>query len=75
MDIELTSEAGRIEFPFAVEVKRQERLNIFAALEQAAGNAGELLPLVVFRRNNGEWQVALKFEFFLWLYRSYWEML
>ena len=42
------------------EVKRQERVNIHAAMEQATNDAGARLPVVGFRRNRGEWALVIK---------------
>jgi hypothetical protein len=60
-DIELSEVASK-SFPFSVEAKNQESLNIWAALEQAEGQNRELKPLVVFKRNRTEVYCALKFE-------------
>ena len=55
MDIQLSS-AARDKFPFAVECKNSEHLNIWKALEQAQMNAESenLKPLVVFTRNRDQ---------------------
>ncbi len=49
--------------PMHVEVKYQERLNIFAALEQAENYAIKKgipnPPCVLFRKNEGQWFFAL----------------
>lgn len=64
-DLHLSPAARRL-FPFAVECKNQEALNIWKALQQAEANRGEgLIPLVVFRRNRTTAKVALDFEDFL----------
>jgi hypothetical protein len=48
----LLSPAARKKFPFSVEAKCQESLNIWSALEQAESNSKEgIHPLVVFKRN------------------------
>lgn len=45
------------------QIKRQERLNIWAALEQAAREAtGADVPIVAFRRNRSDWYCALRAE-------------
>ena len=44
----------------SIEVKCQERLNIWAALEQADRDADPLhTPIVVFKRNGTDWYAAL----------------
>lgn len=61
------SPAAQREFPFAVECKNQETLNIWAAIAQATANAlgTGLLPLLLFRRNRSETYVALHFDDFI----------
>ena len=44
---------------FGIEVKRAERLELWAALDQAAKAAGTDTPLLIFRRSRTEWQAAL----------------
>jgi hypothetical protein len=65
----LLSPAARRVFPFYVECKNQEALNIWAALAQA--DKGSIAssptppltaPLVVFRRNKTETYAALPFS-------------
>lgn len=51
---------------FHIEVKRQEALNIWKALEQAEGDAAEgMIPTVHFRRNRSDWYVALRLDDFI----------
>lgn len=62
----LMSEAALAEYPLAIEVKCQESLNIWKALEQAESNrTPELTPILCFKRNRSEMYVALKFTDFL----------
>jgi hypothetical protein len=71
-DILLSPVARRL-FPFYVEAKNQESINIWKAIAQA--EAGRLkgftldgptvYPLVVFKRNNTETYAALPFKFLL----------
>lgn len=53
VDIHLSPAAVK-RFPFAIEVKAQEALNIWAALKQATTNAdaAKLSPILFFTRNN-----------------------
>jgi hypothetical protein len=45
------------------EVRRQERFNIWRALEDAERQAGELeLPVVAFRRSRSGWYAALELD-------------
>lgn len=80
-DVRITpsSETGRdisfhgnafIRFPFAVEAKNQEKLNIWSALEQAESHvesdrSTKEYPMLIFGRNRTEPYVAMKLSDFL----------
>jgi len=50
-------------FPFSFECKNQEKLNIWSALKQAEGNAGDKdIPAVAFKRNRSDIYIAMKLE-------------
>lgn len=55
----LLSPAARAKFPFSVECKNQERLNIWKSMGQAKGR--EHYPLVVFTRNREDTYACLRF--------------
>lgn len=62
----LLSEAAIKTYPFSVEVKCQEKLNIWDALEQAKANSNEnTTPLLCFKRNRTDIFVALSLDAFL----------
>ena len=58
----LLSPAARKLFPFSVECKNQEKLNIWGALEQAEENSGNHTPLVIFKRNRTKTYAVLEFD-------------
>ena len=60
-DILLSPVARRL-FPFSVECKNQEKLNIWSALEQAEINSGKHAPLVIFKRNRSKTYAVLEFD-------------
>ena len=62
-DIVLSRHAESL-FPFAVECKHVESLNLWQAFAQVAKRAART-PLVVFRRNRSEAMVALRWTDFL----------
>jgi hypothetical protein len=68
IDIHLSNHARQF-FPFGIECKNQESLNIWQALEQARVNAEKekLIPLLVFKRNRSEIYVCLRFADFMGL--------
>ena len=58
----LLSPAARKLFPFSVECKNQEKLNIWSSLEQAEINSDKHIPLVVFKRNRSKTYAVLEFD-------------
>ena len=66
MDIKL-SEAARKLFPWAVEAKACETLQIWASIKQCEENAAKekLCPALVFRRNRSKMYVCLSWKDFL----------
>ena len=58
----LLSPAARKVFPFSVECKNQEKLNIWSSLEQAEENSGKHTPLVIFKRNRSKTYAVLEFD-------------
>ena len=58
----LLSPAARRLFPFSVECKNQEKLNIWSSLEQAESNTGKHTPLLIFKRNRTKTYAVLEFD-------------
>ena len=58
----LLSPAARKLFPFSVECKNQEKLNIWSSIEQAENNSGNHTPLVIFKRNRTKTYAILEFD-------------
>ena len=58
----LLSPAARRLFPFSIECKNQEKLNIWSSLEQAEGNSGNHPPLLIFKRNRSKTYAVLEFD-------------
>lgn len=44
------------------EVKGVERLNLWAAMEQAVRDAGSNVPVVAFKRNRSGWMLAVRLD-------------
>ena len=69
-DIKL-SYAARQKFPYSVEVKNQEKLNIWSALEQAEINTKDgTTPVVFFKRNRSKMYAVLDVEHFFELIKN-----
>ena len=67
----IMSRAARHKFPYSVECKNQERVNIWQAWEQANGNKGIYEPLVVIKKNGVRPLVVLDAENFLDMIKDY----
>jgi len=57
-DIQLSPAARKL-FPYSIECKNVEKLNIWDAIKQAKANAGKYVPMVAFARNNHEAWIAI----------------
>ena len=54
-----------------IEVKRVERLNLHAAMEQSIRDAKGDIPIVVHRMSREPWMVTMRFEDFRTMFREY----
>ena len=58
----IMARAARAKFPYSIECKNQEKLNIWSAIEQADENSGNHTPLVIFKRNRTKTYAVLEFD-------------
>lgn len=63
-DIKLSPAAKKI-IPYAFEVKYQEKLSLWKALQQAEDNSNGLDPVLVFKRNRSKTYVAIDIDTFM----------
>lgn len=63
----IIAKAARELFPFSVECKNTQRIQIWSAYEQAKANSGNYEPIVVFKKNHSKPLVALDAEEFFQL--------
>lgn len=63
----LLSSAAREKFPYSIECKNTERLNLWDSWGQAKANAGGHSPLLVVHKNNSETLCVLNWKVFLQL--------
>lgn len=69
-DLKLSPAAKRV-YPFAIECKNQEKLNIWSAIEQAKTHVkGTEIPVLFFKRNRSDLMVCLSAEDFMKLTRK-----
>jgi len=69
-DILLSPKARSVIGNFDIEVKNQEKLSIWAAMDQVRTRSQNKTPLLVFRRNNEAPNVCLNLMDFLYLLKG-----
>ena len=61
----IMARAARAKFPYSIECKNQESVNIWKSYEQAKENSGDYEPIVVIKRNNTKPLVLVDAEHFI----------
>jgi hypothetical protein len=56
---------ARNKFPFSIECKNQEKLNIWEAYAQACANSGNHTPILFIKKNNKKPLVVIDAEWFI----------
>jgi len=64
----IMARAARKKFPYSIECKNQESVNIWKAYEQAGENSGDYEPIVVLKRNNTKPLVLVDADYFVRLH-------
>ena len=62
-DVQL-SPAARKHFPYSVECKNVEKLNVWAAYEQAEANSGDHEPILIMKKNRKKPLIVIDAEAF-----------
>ena len=66
----IMARAAREKFPYSIECKNQESLNIWKSYEQAQQNSGNYEPIVVLKRNNIKPLVLVDADYFVELHKK-----
>lgn len=61
----MLARAAREKFPFAIECKNVEKLNVWNAYDQAKVNSGDYEPIVVMKKNGKKPLVVIDAEYFI----------
>ena len=61
----IMARAARKKFPYSIECKNQENVNVWKAYEQAKENSGDYEPIVVLKRNNTKPLVLIDADYFV----------
>ena len=65
----IMSRAARESFPYSIECKNQEKINVWSAYDQATENSGNYTPIVVIKRNRSKPLVVIDAESFIDLHK------
>ena len=66
----IMARAAREKFPYSIECKNQESINIWKSYEQAKDNAGGYEPIVIVKRNNTKPLVLVDANYFIKLHEK-----
>ena len=66
----IMARAARTKFPYSIECKNQETLNIWKAYEQATENSGNYEPVCFIKRNKQKPLVVIDAEYFIRLHEE-----
>ena len=61
----IMSRAARDKFPYSIECKNQEKLNVWEAYKQASENSKDYEPIVVMKKSNHKTLIVLDAEKFV----------
>ena len=64
----IMARAARKKFPYSIECKNQEKVNIWDAYDQAQENSGDYEPIVVLKRNNTKPLILIDADYFVRLH-------
>ena len=64
----IMARAAREKFPYSIEAKNQESVNVWKAYEQAEENSGDYEPIVVLKRNKSKPLVLIDADYFVRLH-------
>ena len=66
----IMARAAREKFPYSIECKNQESVNLWKSYEQAQENSKDYEPVVILKRNNTKPLVLVDAEYFLKLHEK-----
>ena len=64
----IMARAAREKFPYSIECKNQEKLNLWEAYSQSDANGGDYEPIVFLKRNNQKPLVLVDADYFMRLH-------
>ena len=67
----IMARAARERFPYSIECKNVEKLNVWEAYKQADENSKNYEPVVVMKKNNHKTLVVLDAEYFVKIHKDF----
>ena len=67
----IMARAAREKFPYSIECKNVEKLNVWEAYKQADENSKTYEPVVVMKKNNHKTLVVLDAEYFVKIHKDF----
>jgi hypothetical protein len=64
----IMARAARQKFPYSIECKNVEKLNVWEAYEQAQANSGDYEPIVVMKKNGKKPLIVVDAEYYIQLH-------
>lgn len=65
----MMSAAARSKFPYSIECKNQERVNVYASYKQACANCGEHTPILIMKKNREDPLIVMDALTFIEIHR------
>ena len=65
----IMARAAREAFPYSIECKNVEKLNVWTAYDQASENCGKYEPLVIMKKNKKKPLAVVDAEYFMRLHK------
>lgn len=66
----IMAKAAKTLFPYSIECKNQERVNVWDSYKQSTSNCGNYEPLLVIKKNNHKPLVVVDAEYFIQLHKD-----
>ena len=66
----IMARAAREKFPYSVECKNQEKINLWESYNQAQQNSKNHEPVVILKRNNSKPLILIDAEYFVKLHQN-----
>ena len=66
----IMARAAREKFPYSIECKNQERVNVWESYKQALANCGKYEPIVVIKKNHHKPLVVIDAEAFIKMHKN-----